>query len=225
MSYKLAKWSCLKDNSHPYAELFPKRLPEQEIVEIEEKYKIRLPEGYRSFLEEIANGGPGPYGELWPIEDSLAFMDYYIRSNPDFLSLPFPLKKSLNLCSECSEGLEFDDCLSKCQVDPEYQSRVNSCVEYHRSLASFYRQGTLPIGEYGCGIFYLLVVSSDERGSVWIDDFANDWGLSPLSQYPDRDVRVDFLTWYENWLDEQLGARATRSKQHEGILRYGFVDG
>jgi hypothetical protein len=56
------------------------------------------------------------------------------------------------------------------------------------------QHGSLCLGSDGCGLYWHLIITGPERGNVWA--FA-DVGIGPLC--PKR----DFLTWYEDWLDEK----------------------
>ncbi|GGV74039.1 hypothetical protein GCM10010228_35520 [Streptomyces massasporeus] len=51
-------------------------------------------------------------------------------------------------------------------------------------------EGSLVIGECGCGTFHRLVVTGRDAGRVWFDD--PDWG--GLTRGP------DFRDWYLAWL-------------------------
>jgi hypothetical protein len=49
-------------------------LPESTVRELEEKHRIRLPEDYRAYITQVANGGPGP---LRSLQDTLDFRGQY----------------------------------------------------------------------------------------------------------------------------------------------------
>ncbi|MER5376913.1 hypothetical protein [Streptomyces sp. NPDC002553] len=56
--------------------------------------------------------------------------------------------------------------------------------------AKYSVEGSLVIGECGCGTFHRLVVTGRNAGHVWLDD--RDWGgLTP---------GPDFRDWYSAWL-------------------------
>lgn len=57
--------------------------------------------------------------------------------------------------------------------------------------------GRLYLGTDGCGIDYVLVVSGKPRGQVWMH---TDGAL--IAPRPP----LDFLAWYERWLDGELEA-------------------
>jgi hypothetical protein len=52
--------------------------------------------------------------------------------------------------------------------------------------------GCIYIGNDGCGMYWLLIVTGAERGNMWM---ICGEGMQPTS--PKR----DFLTWFEEWLD------------------------
>lgn len=64
-----------------------------------------------------------------------------------------------------------------------------------------FHQGTLTIAVDGCGFFTLLVVSGPARGQV----VGTDGGYTKPFFYRS----TGFLHWYETWLDDQLGLRAS----------------
>ncbi len=160
---------------------------ESEVLEFEKSLGVRLPEGYRSFLLEIGNGDET--GEK--------------MRGPWLCLLPFQVAQT-QIDSDLSQAFPYTDrwlVANHPDVDPWDEK---------------HKHGTLDIGSGGCTINYFLVVSGEERGNVWIDDRGADYGLWPLiihngrvscdyGYLEDNDFatlpHVDFLTWYESWLD------------------------
>jgi hypothetical protein len=73
------------------------------------------------------------------------------------------------------------------------------------------------IGLYGCGDWFFLVVRGSRRGTVWADCTDNGSGLYCLD--------VDFLSFYQRWLDDALamvakGEHGPRDAAYS-ILEYG----
>ncbi len=58
------------------------------------------------------------------------------------------------------------------------------------------------ICEYGCANDGYLVVTGELRGTVWLTD---GYAFSP---WTGDTGRLDFLSWYEAWLDEWLAPGA-----------------
>lgn len=58
------------------------------------------------------------------------------------------------------------------------------------------RPGSITVCEEGASLCHFIVVAGPTRGSMWVDRTAADGGYEPLG--------VDFLTWYERWLDSTL---------------------
>lgn len=77
----------------------------------------------------------------------------------DFLSLAFPLREAWSTDEES---------VNKHALD-----------EYHSYFGNYWTQGAIVICHYGCGAYFLLIVSGPERGQIWFDDRASDYGLSP----------------------------------------------
>jgi len=83
--------------------------------------------------------------------------------------------------------------------------------------------GTLTLCHEGCCYEHFLVVTGPGRGQMWLNGRAGDFGFSPMG--------VDFLGWYERWLDSTLAggdgiwwpANPSEYKQwHESILASGY---
>lgn len=79
------------------------------------------------------------------------------------------------------------------------QDSVNDSRDY-----SELQNGYLYLSHVGCGMSFILVVTGKVKGSIWFDDLGSDNGLFPLTKSHDRLEFVDFLTFYENWLDACL---------------------
>lgn len=159
---------------------------EAELIDFEERFKIRLPESYRIFIKEIGNGGGGPYYGLEQLEAGIfSDLDYkneagYIDPSKEFL---FTEAWNLDL-NEMAEG-------------EDYSQREE--VYYDNKWAN----GLLRICNFGCGVSINLVVNGIEYGNIWVDDRCNDGGIYP-DHYFGNTEKIDFLTWYELWLDQSL---------------------
>jgi len=130
---------------------------------------VRLPEGYRQFLLEIGNGGKGPpaYG-LMKLGEVRRGFDRSAEEQLAALSRPFPL--TAFWIWEAEEPLD----------------------EPKRALRARVGDGTLVLGDDGCGMFWHLVVTGPERGQVWQ---VTGEGAQPCAP------RREFLSWVEHWLD------------------------
>lgn len=80
------------------------------------------------------------------------------------------------------------------------------------------RPGAMEVAHNGCGITTLLVVTGPERGAIWVDDpncsftcnlypigrggWMGQGGWDRMAAHPDK--RLDFLAWYDDWLDNAL---------------------
>lgn len=64
----------------------------------------------------------------------------------------------------------------------------------------------LRVSNFGCGIRLNLVVNGAEKGNIWVDDRTNNNGQFP-DPYFETTERMDFLKWYETWLDISLAKK------------------
>ncbi|QIK04926.1 SMI1/KNR4 family protein [Streptomyces sp. ID38640] len=145
-------------------------LPEAALRAFEERYAVRLPDSYRTFLARVGGSGAGPQYGLLPLDESLpvesedAVDDLREQDRrPGFLAAPFPL------CGEWrgSPAERFDEEAERARV-----------------------AGSLVIAESGCGEFVRLVVTGPSAGQVWFDDMT--WAhIRPGPGFRD---------WYLAWL-------------------------
>ena len=61
------------------------------------------------------------------------------------------------------------------------------------------RTGSSTLSTEGCYYRHFIVISGPTYGQMWIDQTTSDGGYFPLN--------VDFLTWYERWLEDVLAGR------------------
>ncbi len=158
-------------------------LPLEKVEAFEAKYKVKLPEAYVQFLTQMGNGGAGPYYGLESFEKAL-FNDLSFKSAEINPSKPFRFIEQWNM-NVYHEDKEVED-----KLEDEYFD--------DKQL-----DGAIQLSNFGCGISLLLVVNGDEYGHVWMDHRCNDGGICPAYQYT-KTNRVDFLDWYEAWLEDAI---------------------
>lgn len=149
-------------------------IKESELLKFEREQGITLPDDYRDFLLYAGNGGAGPYYGIYKLENWKSFTSWVIDNVPDDI-----LQRPSRLHPGSNEI-------------PIFSEDDNIYDQQH---IDFY-QGTISIGTQGCTYETLLVVSGDYRGRiVYVDADDNP---------PYMSREVDFLSWYERWLDELL---------------------
>jgi len=166
--------------SHKYR--FNPTLSESYILQFEETHEINLPDDYRMFLKEVANGGAGPHYGMYKLEDYYQSRSYdgsdanYIEK--DFLKTPFPYTKSNPLKP----------------LDPSDEDEVDgelSDEEYGKKFIKNF-SGAITLAHQGCGYYDMLIVSGEERGTVWMDATVSDQGIGYAFN--------SFSEWYFDWL-------------------------
>jgi SMI1/KNR4 family protein SUKH-1 len=144
-------------------------LSEVAVASFEARLGISLPRDYREFILKIGNGGAGPPGYGWMALGEVAknLDPEYSRQWRELTRIrePFPL------------------------TEPWVWEDGDQSTEGTRSQV---QDGSIFLGDDGCGQYWFLVVSGRERGNVWM---LSDVGIAPT--VPKR----DFLRWYEDWLD------------------------
>lgn len=163
-------------------------LDSEAISAFEKQYNIKLPSGYSDFLQQVGNGGAGPAYGLTKLEDSL-FSDMDLRKEENKVnpSLPFPHTAPQIMMTEEYDSEDFDE--------DEFYAKWNEPQHEY---------GLLRLCNEGCGIFVNLIVNGKEYGNMWIDDRGSDAGIYPFSKTNDLSKRVNFLDWYELWLDQSI---------------------
>lgn len=164
-------------------------LPEREVAAFEVRHGVRLPEGYRAFVTRVGDGGAGPAYGMYGLEKALVAERHTV---PDgFLRTPFDHTAAF----QPSDDPVLDDLFDR--IDRGELPR-----DAWKEHADMTAAGTLVLCHEGCGYLHLLAVTGPTRGEMWLDQQCSDGGLVPL--------RVDFLEWYERWLDDTLaGGRGT----------------
>lgn len=184
--FRSPKYSVFGSSSHRY-KLHPK-LSEDELAAFEARHSIVLPEEYRDYLKEMGNGGAGPAYGILRLQDWATELDV---QSPKFLSTPFPYTTPWN--AERPGDVD-DDSYHESEVFMAWEK------EYYDNK---HITGSIRLSHYGCAIYYFLVVTGEEKGFVWVDDRANDYGLySAVSQKTKE--KMSFSVWYHEWLRESL---------------------
>ncbi|HAA0651238.1 SMI1/KNR4 family protein [Listeria innocua] len=172
--------------SHTYKLNEP--LSNQTLTTFENEHQITLPQDYRAFLEQIGNGGMGPYYGLETLTDGLcSSLDYKDEKyGVQTLSEPFPHTDDWN-APGYKEGMS----------DEDYDAWQELCFQDKEVF------GLLRIANFGCGVSINLVVNGPSYGEIWVDDRNNDNGVYP-DFYFGNEERLGFLEWYELWLDKSI---------------------
>jgi hypothetical protein len=121
-------------------------LTESAVLSFEASHGVELPEAYRKFVLNVANGALGPpFYSLVPLGEP-AWANSAYRVTSDSLKRPFPLTAAW--IWEGNENLD----------DEKVFGRIEEVG----------RAGILPLGTDGDGMDYVLVVMGEARGQVWM---------------------------------------------------------
>ena len=172
-------------------------LSEEGVRKFEEKYKVQLPEEYRSFIIYVANGGVGPSYGLYSLDQAYEHNPFLDLKNID---KPFPFEKSWG----CNRK-DFEENYSR---DPRWQEYDKQGLIYdvpseiyHYDPISLdttgtFREGIIMLNHMGSGYFNNLVITGPQKGTVWQDYMTSDEGIFSTGK--------NFLEWYEGWLDYSI---------------------
>lgn len=207
------KFSIFGSTGHKYQRHLVKV---DEIEKFEQKFKFTLPQNFRSFLMEIGYGA-GPYYGVWglkEIETELSAEIDDFRKEHNKLVSPannFPLtQKDLELMNE----------------------RFNKDNKIIYKSSTYPIDGNITISSHGCQGYSTLVTKGEFEGTVWDlyyeGDFDGQWSPAKPAiclqtsngkirsdkykskHFPEIEISnyplepVNFLDWFENWLDNSL---------------------
>ncbi|MCD0466506.1 SMI1/KNR4 family protein [Flavobacterium sp. ENC] len=159
-----------------------------DILNFENEYDLELPECYKSFLLHIGNGGishsnsgAGPYYGIYSLGKNT---DEFIYENTkSYLKEDCKIspKMSGEYWSDLNKNIEENDTIS----DEEFEIELGKIFS-----------GLLPIGSQGCTYYHALVLNGEFKGRVVNVDIER--------QKPRFSFELNFLDWYERWLDEVI---------------------
>ncbi|MDO5104269.1 SMI1/KNR4 family protein [Capnocytophaga sp.] len=166
-------------DSHEYK--LGKPISEEKLQQLEQKYGIRLPECFRSFLLHIGNGGKGRYGGAAPFYGLYA-IDKCLKESKEQLAYPCVIypKMSEEAWDKLIEKTYDEDI-----TDDEYDLTINKAFG---SLLTF--------GTQGCTYETAIVLEGEHRGRIVNTDMDL---FKPYFAF-----EKNFLDWYERWLDEVI---------------------
>lgn len=206
---KLSKLKSIDKNhkvfgadTHLYKMNPPMKL--KEVTAFQKEHSVQLPESYIQFITQIGDGGAGPFYGLNSLEDSIiTYYDENDEAKTEYfgLSQPFPHTEIWNIESELK------DLYAEIEAAEEAKDEALSEKLHEKKWdmigAPNHDYGRINISDYGCGVQISLVVNGSEKGNIWTDDRTNDAGLYPSIELGNAD-KLNFLDWYELWLDNSL---------------------
>ncbi|MCV9926800.1 SMI1/KNR4 family protein [Flavobacterium sp. LS1R49] len=173
-------------SSHKYT--LGEVVSKEDIVKFETKYNVGLPDCYKAFLMNVGNAGEsfsssaaGPFYGIYPLGENV---DEFIYENTEeYLKEDCKLypKMADDFWMELTKNIDSNDDISDKDFDLE--------------LGKIF-SGILPIGSQGCTYYHALVLNGEFKGRVINVDSER---CKPRFSY-----ELNFLDWYERWLDEVI---------------------
>ena len=175
-------------DSHQY-ELHP-CLSKEEVSIWEAANQIQLPQDYKDFITQVANGGVGPYYGLYSLEIGIEEAQEYAVYEEKTIEKSFCMDFPVSAESTQNFITYYYDCLDEGDDDEVEYFDVPDLLT-----------GVIFLADYGCGWSYVLVVKGEMTGTVWL---TGDY-FTPCFEGTRENIRIwSFLDWYENWLDNTL---------------------
>lgn len=157
-------------------------IAEADVARFESESGVAIPDDYRDFLLQVANGGTEPC-RLVPLAGWC--WSYWI-DDPKPKMVAEPCVVSPNAYEQGEHWLE------KINV-PEWESRWDN-NEWDPMV------GTIAIAEIGCGLFFSMIMNGSFRGRIF------SWGdhaFKPPYVYPE----ASFGEWFEGYLDAIIAGK------------------
>jgi hypothetical protein len=159
-------------SSHKYE--LGKPATADQVAAFETAHRVTLPACYRAFLLDVANGGAGPFYGISTLDSSPVSLGGDLHAEPVIVP-----GLTADAWMELSSRLAGDEELSD--------------AEYEAEDARLYA-GILELGSQGCSCMHALVVRGEHAGRVV--------NIDTDFQKPRFCFELNFLDWYERWLDE-----------------------
>jgi SMI1/KNR4 family protein SUKH-1 len=187
-----------------------------EIAEVEAQYGVTLPGEYRSFLAEVAAGGPGPDLYLTSLRQVGGRWVWVKDGHYWVLDPSGPFMESEEWAEHQARILRAAGHEPGARDDP-----WDSWEDYRRALGAGAGneawelergRGAILISDHGCGMTSWLIVVGPHRGELRF----RDCGVNPpFDPHVDADGnRHTFYTWYIEWLERretEAGSQRRRS--------------
>jgi hypothetical protein len=178
---------------------------QHEILEFEKKYSIQLPNCYKSFIQQVGNGGisfanssAGPFYGIYPLGK---YVDELIQYNTEKY-----LKNTCIMFPKMTD--EYWNSLTK-EIDGEDEI---SDEDFEKELSKLFG-GILPIGSQGCTYLHGIVLNGQYKGRIV--------NLDMDRQKPQFAFEINFLDWYERWLDEIISGELIK----DNLSWFGYSKG
>jgi len=168
---------------------FNKPIEIHEIEKLEKKFHIILPDDFKLFLYMIGNGGFGP---------GLGIIPFGLDSVID-PRIPVEMNNKIN-CRANFQYMRTWNYEPLRQAIEENSKDTDKLMDYYYSVERI--NGTIRIGDHGCGCINLLVVQGEEYGKIWADARGSFGGITPIVTPDNTSHHLSFLEWYDAWLTE-----------------------
>lgn len=189
-------------NSHQYARNPP--LSASEVADFTQRTGVTLPSEYQTYLTEISNGGAGACYGLYAFQAAInaAVWEMLLNQQPEAKITEAEVQAAIQ-----------KDLRPFFQPFPITQAQVSQHIQDILEYADDEQKvfeitpastGFLYLNEYGCGGYYVLVISGELAGTVWFMQ-SGEYFTPVYTALPEGGFKLwsffDLLEW---WLDESL---------------------
>lgn len=162
---------------------------EENLIAFETKFNVRIPEDYRFFLLNVANGIVNKNEWGFNLVEKIDFVDFFYEDNEYNPSIPFELtNKVIFSTTERKDSHPYE-------------------ITYDMDEKIFdkgYSNGQIHIAGYGCGTSAFLVVNGSEYGNIWVDNFASYSEVYPECDFKRNKPRFSFTDWLLEGINRDL---------------------
>ncbi|MDR6762920.1 hypothetical protein J2Y38_003138 [Flavobacterium sp. 2755] len=154
---------------------------EKDIQIFESKFNVTIPEDYRWFLLNVANGIVNKNQWGFNLIEKIDFIEFFYKDNEFNPSIPFELTNKVVF----SSGSDYKEA---------YPYEITFDEDYD-IFDKGYSNGQIHIAGYGCGTTAFIVINGNEYGNVWVDDFSSNNEVYPEFDSKKNKPRFSFSDW------------------------------
>lgn len=183
------KLELFKSSMKPGDYIFNPTASENDLILFEDKFNIKLPEDYRWFVSNIANGITHISNPAVGLVEPIDFTNYRY-SDSITPSIPFPLTERLYLGEK--DWDDSDDYPYTTTYDPDH------------TLGDIVFCGNIILDGAGCGTTFDLIVNGTEYGNVWVQDIPSNNVVEPVYDLEQGLERLNFEQWLHSTMDRYM---------------------
>lgn len=167
--------------------IFLETASENDVAFFENKFGIKIPEEFRWFVLNVANGIEAKESWNSNLIDKVDFLNFFYLEDEFNPSIPFKLNTKVKFMDIDT----YTEMTSSYGQEEKYPYEI--ILDDYSEEMSKYRNGEIMITSYGGGTSAILIVNGNEYGNIWIDCPSSNQEIYP--DYTSNKKRLKFNDW------------------------------